>query len=152
MSKRYIFLTITAILSSCAVTVQYSVPVQIAVSPSHGDTASLTNTKTEINNSPTAVIKPLVDNVKKPNDEKERTSTKKTLCSAFISPTIPVKPKVDLSKLNAIAADDHESVKNLLIDNIQALNDYSRKIEEDLKIAIVIHKKSCGIHEVINKK
>lgn len=78
-------------------------------------------------------------------------TVKMMVCPEFIPPVVPEIPRVDLSKLRTISGNDHQSVENLLLDNIQALNEHSKKIERTMKQAVVNHRKLCVMREVIVK-
>lgn len=74
---------------------------------------------------------------------------KKYLCSAFVAPPVPKPPRVDLSKLAAIAPDDHAAVRKLLLDNILEMNRHFKIVEKNLKEAYEKHRKTCATREVI---
>ena len=144
-------------LSSCSITFQY--PLQ---SPVNNNLTSSVNimpgTVTNLGNEKTTTE----TNVRVPENRDGKitpntyipaaTTIKMTLCSTFVLPLLPEAPRVDLIKLNTIPANNHEAVNNLLIDNIQALNQHAKKVEELLRVATMNHKKTCTQKEVIDKK
>jgi hypothetical protein len=160
MNTRYILLIMTvqlACISSCAVIIQRPPDQQ-----TNSTLTPITSTipvnppRIQIHEDPknSLVIQQseLLDKQDKKNNDTHRPTIKLTLCNVFVPPMTSEVPRVDLIKLNAIPANDHESVKNLLIDNIQAIHEHSKKAEEALRTAILAHRKSCTSREVLDKK
>lgn len=144
-------------LSSCSITFQYplSPPVNNNLTSSVNimpktvtnldNEKSSTETSTKVSENQDSKI---VSNAYTPT----LSSTKIILCSAFVPPVLPEVPRVDFTKLSAIPANNKEAINNLLVDNIQALNQHAKKVEELLRTATMNHKKTCTQKEVVNKK
>lgn len=158
MNTRYTLFIIAqlAYISSCAIIIQNPPPQANNTQPSITNTVLVNSPYTQTYEDPKNYI-----NIPQPtalnkqysqNTDTHKTTTKLTLCSVFIPPTIPEVPRVDIVRLNAIPANDHEAVKSLLIDNIQAINEHSKKVEESLKSALLTHRRSCILREVVDKK
>jgi hypothetical protein len=157
MNTRHTLLIITAQLvfvSSCAVIIQKP-------SPKQTDNPSTPIVSTgPVNSIHTQTYEDFKDYITLPksvvpskqNSDIQKPTIKLTLCNVFVPPTIPEIPRVDLGKLSSIPANDHEAVKSLLLDNIQAINVHSKKVEESLRTALLIHRRSCTLREVVDKK
>lgn len=144
-------------LSSCSITFQYPLPPPV----SNNLTSSVNiipKTVTNLDNEKSATE--TTTKVSENQDSKivpntyipTLSSTKMILCSAFVPPVLPEVPRVDFTKLNAIPTNNTKAINNLLVDNIQALNQHAKKVEELLRVATMNHKKTCTQKEVIDKK
>jgi hypothetical protein len=163
MNTRYVLLAVVVqfiCLSSCSIMVEYppksknSIPLLLEASEK--ETATAANRPSEDGrkqfDTSIAAITDKINKLEQRNESLNKSIVKVTLCSAFVPPVMPEAPRVDFSKLRAIPSNDHTAVKNLLIDNIQAMNDHAKKVEDSLKLAMIIHRRTCGVRDVINKK
>lgn len=73
---------------------------------------------------------------------------KKYLCAPFIAPSLPRPPRVDLTKLAEIAPNDHDSVKKLLLDNINDMNQHFKVVEKKMKDAYDRHRSTCLTRDI----
>lgn len=76
-------------------------------------------------------------------------TVRRLVCGAFVPPEVPESPRVDLTKLRGIPGNDHEAVKNLLIDNIDAMNKHAARVEAAMKEAYRRHRATCSTREVV---
>jgi hypothetical protein len=140
-SNRYFYWTISLFvltLSSCSVQTNF-------LHPNNGKPA----TDERAGDNFPSITPEVIQETPEPAVVTKPKTVKRTLCSPFVIPAMPERPRVDLSKLAQIPGHNHDAVKDMLLDNIQAMNEHSRQVEAALKEAYRKHRATCATREVL---